>query len=52
MQVARQLDPSVPHIRGFSVNMSLTQFTGIDVVISSASVGEALLPGGQVILPA
>jgi hypothetical protein len=57
MRVARQLviiygDPSVPRIRGFLVNMSLTQFTGIDVVISSASVGEALLPGGQVILPA
>src|SRR5882762_9776407 len=57
MRVACQLvtiygDPSVPHIQGFLVNMSLTQFTGIDMVISSASVGEALLPGGQVILPA
>ena len=58
MQVAPQLvtiygDPSVcPYTLGFSVNMSLTQFTGVDVVISSASVGKALPPSGQVILPA
>jgi hypothetical protein len=32
--------------------MSLTQFTRVDVVISSASVGNALPPNGQVILPA
>jgi hypothetical protein len=31
------------------VNMSLTQFTGVDVVISSASVGNSLSPNGQVI---
>ena len=61
MRVARQLvtiygDPSVcpytPLIRGFSVNMSVTQFTGVDVVISSASVGKVFPPSRQVILPA
>jgi hypothetical protein len=61
MRVVPQLvtiygDPSVcpytPLIQGFSVNMSLTQFTRVDVVISSASVGNALPSNGQVILPA
>ena len=61
MRVVSQLvtiygDPSVcpytPLIQGFSVNMSLTQFTGVDVVISSASVGDSSPPNGQVILPA
>jgi hypothetical protein len=61
MRVVSQLvtiygDPSVclytPLIQGFSVNMSLTQFTRVDVVISSASVGNSLPPNGQVILPA
>jgi hypothetical protein len=32
--------------------MSLTQFTGVDGVILSASGGKALPPSGQVILPA